>query len=127
MILNTKLHVHGKTLATFQMYKDTRVKNQFTAKRWVQSLSITEGDNVAVSIADETHILATITLVNNERGGYHGAIDTGDLYAWANLTSGYGSTWGMTACIMFRRKPRVQNMSLQDCSDLLTYDMGPGR
>jgi hypothetical protein len=129
MILNTKIFINGKLKETFQMYKDKRVKNQFTAKRWIQSMSIDDDDMITASIRDDANVLVELELIlkhDKEKKVYHAAIDTHNLFAWANLTEGYGDTWGFTACVMLRRKVPAAQLSLSECAAMLRYDEDPG-
>ncbi len=110
------------------MYKDKRVKNQFTAKRWIQSI-INDDDKITASIRDDVNVLVELELIlkhDKAKKVYRAAIDTHNLFAWVNLTEGYGDTWGLTACIMLRRKASAAELSLRECATMLQYDEDPG-
>ena len=107
MTLTATLRKNDKRVTAITLKADRRrVTNEFSARQWIQSLRITDSDNLAVIIADDRDTIAVMPFEkHSERGRvvYKGAIDTGHLYAWANLTAGYGETWGLTACLMIRR------------------------
>jgi hypothetical protein len=121
MNLQTELRINDTKINKFLLKRDTQVKNQFTARQWIPCLTINEGDNIIVNIEDDSGIVSSLELDRASSNGktiYTARMDTGDKYSWANLVPGYGKTYGLTAAIMFRKRPRpvvdVSDMELSE-------------
>ena len=125
MTLTATLRKNGKRVTAITLKADRRrVTNEFSARAWLQALHINDGDILTVILADETHTLAEMQLEKHTEKGrtvYRSATDTGALYSWANLTAGYGETWGLTAACMIRKK--VNDVIIQAGE---IFDIGDG-
>lgn len=106
-MLTATVSINGKSITTLSMRHDPRrgASNQFTAREW-RPIKIYDGDKLTARIFDDGRTLATFELKRKTSGKkiiFSGSCDTGDVFTWANLTSGYGMTYGFTAGAMFRR------------------------
>lgn len=123
MQLTATLNINNKNIFNVSMRHDPRkgATNQFTAKEW-RSIKIYDGDKLTAKIFDDVRTLASLELKpkkSSKKNIFTASSDTGDVFIWANLTPGYGLTYGFTAGAMFRRShpapaPDVQGVLFEN-------------